>query len=401
MSKKVSGSKYQYQEVDRNGDLLPPYYRRNAMHPDGVSRVVTAKNYSHWKEKVAKLFEDYKKAQLGLVVNYPKLTYKEIGKEFLDYKKTFAKSTYNQNRQYFTNKILPFFGSMIVSKTTNQDCERFFNQLQKDYSSQVIDRTRMILNSFFEWNIENKKCLTENPMSVGLKKTIKRQYKKSTDNQPIIKLNEQMIIDWMNFVSDKPESIVYDWLTYNGARISEAVAVRVKDVDLFNNKLHINQQIQGDGGEGGHINIRPPKHHSIRDGVITPQTKDKVIQIISLDDLAQDDFFYTTKHGLPMTPNTFRSKHHDRLVKEFHIKYPHWASVRINPHMFRGYFQAKMSKSGMNAMTIAKLMGHKNINTTFKHYYFDFEDENPEEVFNPLANLLDTPQDVKVTSVNS
>ena len=88
MSKKVSGSKYQYQEVDRNGDLLPPYYRRNAMHPDGVSRVVTAKNYSHWKEKVAKLFEDYKKAQLGLVVNYPKLTYKEIGKEFLDYKKT-------------------------------------------------------------------------------------------------------------------------------------------------------------------------------------------------------------------------------------------------------------------------------------------------------------------------
>ena len=149
MSKKVSGSKYQYQEVDRNGDLLPPYYRRNAMHPDGVSRVVTAKNYSHWKEKVAKLFEDYKKAQLGLVVNYPKLTYKEIGKEFLDYKKTFAKSTYNQNRQYFTNKILPFFGSMIVSKTTNQDCERFFNQLQKDYSSQVIDRTRMILNSFY------------------------------------------------------------------------------------------------------------------------------------------------------------------------------------------------------------------------------------------------------------
>ena len=78
---------------------------------------------------------------------------------------------------------------MVVSKTTNQDCERFFNQLQKDYSSQVIDRTRMILNSFFEWNIENKKCLTENPMSVGLKKTIKRQYKKSTDNQPIIKLN--------------------------------------------------------------------------------------------------------------------------------------------------------------------------------------------------------------------
>ena len=53
-----------------------------------------------------------------------------------------------------------------------------------------------------------------------------------------------------------------------------------------------------------------------------------------------------------------------------------------------------MSQSGMNAMTIAKLMGHKSVNTTFQHYYFDFEDEKPEEIINPLSNYLDTPQEI-------
>jgi len=62
---------------------------------------------------------------------------------------------------------------------------------------------------------------------------------------------------------------------------------------------------------------------------------------------------------------------------------------RVNPHAFRHGFAREYLKNGGDLATLAKLLGHKDINTTTDFYAVFSEDELAElhEKFSPLRAL--------------
>jgi integrase/recombinase XerD len=64
---------------------------------------------------------------------------------------------------------------------------------------------------------------------------------------------------------------------------------------------------------------------------------------------------------------------------------------RVNPHSFRHNFAREYLRNGGDLVTLARLLGHKDIKTTADYYAIFAPDELAElhEKFSPLKGLID------------
>ena len=421
--KSIPGKPHYYRQIDPKTGKVYIYYYRQFQYPDGSAGYQAyAKNKADWDKKVAKIIEAWEKAKLGLVVNYPTATFEDMRDEFLaNRKKVKALATYKQTKLYFDNKIMLYWKDMVVSKITNDDCQRLFEKLERQkFSEQVINRTRMVLNNFFIWNIKNHKCITDNPLSDGLKETLYEAYSKTQEGRKRKYLKEKMLLDFVDFISNSPALVrqdillVYYGAIFHGARRGEAIAFQDIDIDRSNNNLHIRRQIIPDG------TVTLPKSKKARAVPLHPLMHD-LATVITMNQVCKNSdtdicideckcipsYTFktkqtettgtwltttdsTTKQNTLMKPLNFVTKHHKKIVKAFKEEYPQWENEPLNFHVFRSYFTAVCVVQDMNSMKIAEYLGQQSVDTTFRHYYFDFEKVNKEEEVNPHLQRYDS-----------
>ena len=420
----IAGKPHYYRRVNLKTGKVYRYYIRQFQYPDGsAGHQVYAKNKADWDRKVAKIIDAWKKAKLGLVVNYPGATFADMRDQFLaNRKKVKALSTYKQTKLYFDNKIMLYWKDMVVSKITNDDCERLFEKLvAQKFSEQVINRTRMILNNFFIWNLKNHKCITDNPLSDGLKETVYEAYLKTQEGRKRKYLKEQLLLDFIYFISNRNDLVRTNILVpyyagiFHGARRSEAIAIQDIDIDRSKNILNIKRQITPDGTVtlpknkmGRYI----PLHTELLD-LVTLITMDQVCKNPDNQDCIEEcecvakytfktqqeettgAWLTPTSKNTRMNPVNFTRRHHNKIVKAFKEEYPQWINDPLNFHVFRSYFTAVCDRNGNSSLQVAEWLGHKSVDTTLRHYYFDFEQTNKKKVINPFE------QPVKSESVDN
>lgn len=140
---------------------------------------------------------------------------------------------------------------------------------------------------------------------------------------------------------------------YAGLRVGEVLGL--KWTDIRNNEIHVNRQLyRGD--------LKAPKYNSNRIIPLHPVIK-KALE----DYPRKNDYIFTTKSGLHIEYHNFK-RSLERAYKKHNIPNKKF-------HAYRATFCTNLCRKGVPLEVASKLMGHKDIKVTAKHYALVKQDQ--------------------------
>jgi len=129
-----------------------------------------------------------------------------------------------------------------------------------------------------------------------------------------------------------------------GLRISEAIALEVRDID----------------GRRGVIQVRHGKGNKAREAKLSPALYEWLRQYWAGERPPQPYVFASRKTGKPPTPATVRSAL-ALAAKDA------WIKKRVTPHVLRHSFATHLLDEGTDLHVVRELLGHSLIQTTARY----------------------------------
>ena len=369
--KSVKGRPHYYKQYGKT------YYMKNVTLPNGRVKQITAKDSKEWDIKYQNAIEEIE-ATSKSKSKYSKMTFGQITKEYLGAEETWKPQTFIRKKTYWDNEILPTFKNTIVSQLASEDVEEFYKNIESESSIKKVLEVHKVLSAFISWNIEENKCLSSNPINAGVIKRIKRIDRlekleaKSRQSIADVKAEDTLSLEEVKYmlreVRDSKEEVIFHLQIMHGLRIGEALGMTFENIDLVNNTLHVRQQsvqislnkIKGTRYEkdiNSHGSIRSLKtEESYRQLPLQPATREILLG-------AQDKrgLVYKNANGKVMTRTNYDRRHFKPLVKKLGLNIS-------KTHALRGFFASHHFDRGTNPVMIQKMMGHKDLKTTMKHY---------------------------------
>jgi integrase len=162
-------------------------------------------------------------------------------------------------------------------------------------------------------------------------------------------------------------------LAYTGLRFGEAVALRVRDVDLDARRLLVSRSITGVRGKGRLEG--PTKTHQIRSVPILTQSLADALRD-AIRDREPSEYLFPGPDGAAMTVGWFRVRF-DKACANVGL-------TDVTPHTLRHTAGSLALASGASVVTVQKLLGHRNATTTMNVYSHQLPDD-----FDNLATAMD------------
>ena len=173
----------------------------------------------------------------------------------------------------------------------------------------------------------------------------------------------------------RPRMIGVVLCLYTGMRIGELLALEWDDVDFFKNVIHITKTCR-DGSDGNTRIVDTPK---------TPKSRRTIPVPVSLMGLLHtarrmaQTKYVVSEYGKPITIRAYQ-RSFKRLLKRAGV--PHKGF-----HALRHTFATRAAECGMDAKTIAEILGHKNPMVTLNLYVHSME-AHKTEMMNRVGSLL-------------
>ena len=143
------------------------------------------------------------------------------------------------------------------------------------------------------------------------------------------------------------ERAVISLLAYTGIRNQELCDLRVRNVDLARNMVHI---VKGKGSKG-------------RVSHMAGECSKVLMQYLAEYPRNDDEYLFTTlRDGLQFKPHIPR-----RMVKNVAGRISDVDRERVHPHRFRHSLASNMLARGAGLMTIKEQLGHADITTTMMY----------------------------------
>ena len=162
----------------------------------------------------------------------------------------------------------------------------------------------------------------------------------------------------VNAIRDAAEEYLHpllDLMAYAGLRIGEASAVQLGDIDFLRRSVHVERQIQN---RTGVRDIIPPKHESERvvpvPDALTSRVSAHVASLGTFGDEA-----WLLPGGTPSP---------DMLRKAFNQACRGAGVSGITPHDYRHHYASGLIRAGLDAVSVARAMGHASPAITLKTY---------------------------------
>ena len=353
------------------------YYMKNVTLPNGRVKQITAKDSKDWDIKYQNAIDEINTKSTAKN-KYSKKTFGQITKEYLAGQETWKPQTFIRKKMFWDNEILPTFKNIIVSQLASEDVEELYKNIESESSIKKVIEVHKVLSAFISWNIEENKCLSTNPINPGVIKRIKRIDRlekleaKSKQSIADIEAEETLSLEEVKYilreVRDSREEIIFHLQIMHGLRIGEALGMTFENIDLDNNTLHVRQQssqvslnkIKGTRYEkdiNSHGSIRSLKtEESYRQLPLQPATRE-----ILLGAEDKRGLVYKNSNGRVMTRTNYAQRYFKPLVKRLGLNIS-------KTHALRGFFASHHFDRGTNPVLIQKMMGHKDLKTTMKHY---------------------------------
>ena len=254
------------------------------------------------------------------------------------------------------------------------------------YSNSVISKVSQMIRKAFDkallLNIVNN-----NPFNLKGLINIPKSKKEDKKIDALTVEEQKLFIKELEKSYDEYTDIFYIAI-YTGMRIGEILALSPKDIDLNNNIIHINKTLTKDSNDKVIIGTTTKTYSGTRDIPITELIKS--ICLKSSDCQNETFFSYNNKLILTCTINAhfkricknanirvinIKKKKHKEDEKKVNLK-----SSNVNTHMLRHTYATRCIESGMSAVVLSKLLGHKDIETTLNTYTSVFNRFKEDEI---------------------
>ncbi len=320
-----------------------------------------------------------------------KMTFKEFsGKWLTEYAvPTLSERTVQDYRKHLGNRLIPFFGNMVLESITPFIIHQYYNRLrnngrrdgkQTKLSEMTIKQIHLFLSSLFEravkWGF-----IHDNPLKRVEAPKVKRNKNNAYDARQLEDIFKVIDGEQLKY------KLIFTLAVTCGLRRGEILGLRWSDIEPASRRLHIRQASQPIIGKG--VIFKEPKtFNSLR----TVSIPEPIIGLLEQYRTEQDehrekvgslwqtsDLLFTQWDGTPMYPDSV-SRWFGRLIKAHNL--PH-----IRFHDLRHTAASMMISKGVDVKTVSGILGHADIKTTLNIYAHVF-DYKKAEAAEKMAELI-------------
>mgnify|MGYP000991010393 CR=1 FL=1 len=288
----------------------------------------------------------------------------------------------NTREKYLTSlarlKRYPI-ANMSLKNINQEFIQQFYNTLSDEgFSEETIKATHSLINGALEKAEELKMIIKNEARKVQIPKNNLIE----SDDKEAKALAEQQEIDFLNELGQRSKYYMYALFMLNtGLRPGEALALNRKDVNLAKKTVNVNKTYL----ERQKKIQNTPKTASSRRTVPIPENIIPLLKEYMLKQPKQkpDDPLFQTETGKRPTMSYLR--------KRFKSAGKAIGCDWVNLHTMRHTYASKLFKNKIDIKIISKLLGHKDVSTTYDIYvhFIDNIVEDSVQVLNEgLPSML-------------
>lgn len=306
-------------------------------------------------------------------------------------------SSTTYNRKIETKKIIENnnISNIPIQKITYTNINDFLLSITT-YSNSVISKiSQMIRNAFDKALILN--IVSNNPYNIKGLINIPKSNKETKKVDALTIKEQKLFINELEKGYDKYTNIFYIAI-YTGMRIGEILALSPNDIDLQNNTIHITKTLTKNIDDKYIIGTSTKTYAGTRDIPITKLISNIIIEVsnnsnetlfnsfgkIILPTTINAHFKKICKNaGIRLTTTTKKKNKKDE--KSINMK-----TSEVNTHMLRHTYATRCIESGMSAVVLSKLLGHKDIEITLNTYtsvFNKFKEDEIQKYLNYMSQL--------------
>ena len=338
--------------------------------------------------------EAYKAKEYAIasLFNETFIPYDYTAKEFYDYwlyyymidTKEIAYNTFMSYRNIIYNYFLPVFENKLLKNLNQKD---LMEALFKIKSPDILRIAYGVLSGSLNY-AKSQGYISFSFADVAIKDH-KALYSKISARQKRIDFNKKIAdqenvytveqVSTLLYTYKKEEPVIYLAMLFSltlGLRISETIAVKYENIDFFNNKLYIKNQlgrtIQNEGVPGQSLLTQEKKlktHNSERTVPIADFVMEEIIlQRKNYETLREElgsdfhdlGYIICQDNGLPYN-RCFKDDHYKKVVEKCGFQYIPWRKLRTT-------FASVLNSHNVSLKAISLSLGHASPDFTEKVY---------------------------------
>lgn len=306
-----------------------------------------------------------------------------------------AQTTYNRNKE--TKKFIENyeFVKMPIQKITPITVNEFLLNISNYSNSTISKISQMIRLAFDKAVILN--IVTNNLYNIKGLINIPKSSKEDKKVEALTIDEQKAFIKELEKDYDEYTDIFYIAI-YTGMRVGEILALKKEDIDFNNNLIHIKRTLTKDAN-GKVVLGKTTKTYSGTRSI--PITKLFANNLKNCYNNSNDLLF--TKNNKLILPSTINT-HFKKICKNADIKVintkkkknkedektVNLKSSQVNTHMLRHTYATRCIESGMSAVVLSKLLGHKDIEVTLNTYtsvFNKFKEDEMQKYLDYISQL--------------
>lgn len=256
-----------------------------------------------------------------------------------------------------------------IENFKSDEIQSYLNSL-RDYSNSYISKIHELIYSAFAI-AQKKGYIIKNPMI----DVIKPKSNKDDKEVRAMTIEEQQV--FTNYLMSMPISLepyknVFLFQMFLGLRIGEALALKKTDINLQRNVVSVQRTLTVDKDRNLIVGNRTKTYSGKRDVPIPEFIRDNVIEQMQLAENHKDNLLFTSNNNTLVFTNNinYRLK---RILKAMGIE-------GISTHSLRHTFGTRCIESGMRAVAVQRLLGHKDVSVTLNTYTTIFDKYKEQEI---------------------
>lgn len=297
------------------------------------------------------------------------VTFKDWAIKWLEtYKKGKVKgNTYSGTYEYpVKSYLIPAFGEYFLRDIKPIDIQDFFDGRRDKNALETLNKMKNCLKAIFDTAIENDLCY-KNPVT--------RNLHLSSTVAPIKKdaYTQQECDKVMKYAESHPYGLAIMVLLETGISRSELLGLKWDDIDWKESVMYINQ---------GTVSLKDPKdgkYKTVSDGLknsyrkrfipISRKLLDKLLDkpciIQTKGQKVHTEYIFHNPSGKVYHPKSWVEREYNIFMQDMHKE----TGVKtLHCHELRHTKATLLKDSGVDLFSIAKLMGHSNLDMLSKRY---------------------------------
>lgn len=274
---------------------------------------------------------------------------------FKNYKNEVAQRTYSSRLSWYEKHIKPLFKDRLITSIKPMELSTWQNDLYDKYKYNTVVQYRSVFMMILEKAVDND-IIEKNPFLKAKLKVRKELFDDMMEEEDdVTPFNEEEIKQLMEKAEDTMKYFIP--IMYScGARPSELAALTWDDVDFKNKRIRINKTLKSHGKVG-----KPKTRSSIRDIDMLPLAE-KYFKLYyeEIKKFKQKRVFI----------NRYRVPYNSYYALSIAFKKIAQAAKVTNGTLYnlRHTFASTMIKKGVDIVWVSKMLGHADVNITYRVY---------------------------------